>query len=1095
MKILKLRFQNLNSLYGEWLIDFTAPEIQDSGLFAITGSTGGGKSTLLDAICLALYGQTPRLESINASSNELMSKHTGECYAELEYQIGNSQYLSRWHQKRARSKADQKLQPAKREISLWSESTHNYTPIAEKLKAVDTKVEQVTGMDFQRFTRTILLAQGNFASFLKADDESRSKLLEQITGTDIYSKISTKVHERHREEETKLKEINMRLESVKLLTPEEIKSLSSEQQELKITVKDLGEKRQNTVTKINWLNSLTSLKEKQTSNNKLLDEHQDHLQKFGIKQHQLEQGERALKVQQFYHPVQSGRKNIELLKEREVALVKQITKHSNDLKQAIKISSKAEQDHQAKEALITEQRPLWVEIRRLDTQLITLTEQTKDAQAKKNKLETNLLNEKQLGATLVTKKINLETELASTQTYLENNPSDEQVATRIEGIQSQISQRNHTSDQLSQLAIKSKDLSLKMDKGREFIAKQTNIVNTAQETAKAAESHLTKSQTNLNILLNGKLAREYEKEVTHLNEKKDLELKIQSLEDHRHNLNHGEECPLCGSENHPFLDNKEGQSRESKLSLIITEISKTETLLKSISKAEQLVKTSRNAEEKSNIQLDSETEKLQSFKERFAEIEEQKLALETEANTNSNKLVEIDTHLKERLSDLTTVTQDTKLDEDLLEQILTDLTKRSKQWLEATQKAEPIRANLQQTTIEINKHEDRIKTHRLAFNTQDKELKIWQDNLETATQQRQQKFSDKIVNDVESSMSTELKNLANQHTTATSAQHAAERSLAENQQSQKDNSQQLSDAVAKLSEDTVTYNNALSKQQFVNEEAFRSALLDESVLTELRSESDTLKSNGLKLTTLAKSLQDELKTQLHKALTTENLDKLTELLSEFNTQHESKNQQLGKIHERLKNHQENIERQTEDADKLSKQQQILKVWKHLHSLIGSADGKKYRNYAQGLTFEWVVRIANTKLQDITDRYLLTRDKEAPLQLNVIDNYQGGEERSTKNLSGGESFIISLALALGLSQMVSENIQMDSLFLDEGFGTLDDKTLEVAMEALSALRQDGKLIGVISHVSELKERVTTQITVTTTSGGKSLLAGPGVRSLN
>ena len=120
--------------------------------------------------------------------------------------------------------------------------------------------------------------------------------------------------------------------------------------------------------------------------------------------------------------------------------------------------------------------------------------------------------------------------------------------------------------------------------------------------------------------------------------------------------------------------------------------------------------------------------------------------------------------------------------------------------------------------------------------------------------------------------------------------------------------------------------------------------------------------------------------------------------------------------------------------------------------------------------------ANRRLREMTDRYLLIRDEEQPLELNVIDNYQAGEIRSTKNLSGGESFIVSLALALGLSQMASRNVRVDSLFLDEGFGTLDEDALETALETLAGLRQDGKLIGVISHVAALKERIGTQIQV-------------------
>ena len=165
-------------------------------------------------------------------------------------------------------------------------------------------------------------------------------------------------------------------------------------------------------------------------------------------------------------------------------------------------------------------------------------------------------------------------------------------------------------------------------------------------------------------------------------------------------------------------------------------------------------------------------------------------------------------------------------------------------------------------------------------------------------------------------------------------------------------------------------------------------------------------------------------------------------------------------------------------------------WEKLHGLIGSSDGKKYRNFAQGLTFELMVSHANRQLEKMTDRYLLIRDDQQPLELNVVDNYQAGEIRSTKNLSGGESFIVSLTLALGLSKMASRKVRVDSLFLDEGFGTLDEEALETALETLSGLKQDGKLIGIISHVSALKERIGTQINITPVSGGRSSLWGPG-----
>ena len=145
--------------------------------------------------------------------------------------------------------------------------------------------------------------------------------------------------------------------------------------------------------------------------------------------------------------------------------------------------------------------------------------------------------------------------------------------------------------------------------------------------------------------------------------------------------------------------------------------------------------------------------------------------------------------------------------------------------------------------------------------------------------------------------------------------------------------------------------------------------------------------------------------------------------------------------ERIKEKQSAIEAQKKECHR----------WEKLHGLIGSADGKKYRNFAQGLTFELMVSHANQQLKKMTDRYLLIRDDQQPLELNVVDNYQAGEIRSTKNLSGGESFIVSLTLALGLSKMASRKVRVDSLFLDEGFGTLDEEALETALETLSGLQ--------------------------------------------
>ena len=157
-------------------------------------------------------------------------------------------------------------------------------------------------------------------------------------------------------------------------------------------------------------------------------------------------------------------------------------------------------------------------------------------------------------------------------------------------------------------------------------------------------------------------------------------------------------------------------------------------------------------------------------------------------------------------------------------------------------------------------------------------------------------------------------------------------------------------------------------------------------------------------------------------------------------------------------------------------------------MIGAADGNKYREFVQGLTLDNLVQLANQEMGNLHQRYQLKRNQEDKLALQVVDLWQANTVRDVKTLSGGESFLVSLGLALALSNLVSHKTQIESLFLDEGFGTLDGNTLEVALEALERLNASGKLIGIISHVDALKERINHQIHVTKgASAGFSQLA--------
>ena len=207
-------------------------------------------------------------------------------------------------------------------------------------------------------------------------------------------------------------------------------------------------------------------------------------------------------------------------------------------------------------------------------------------------------------------------------------------------------------------------------------------------------------------------------------------------------------------------------------------------------------------------------------------------------------------------------------------------------------------------------------------------------------------------------------------------------------------------------------------------------------------------------------------------------------------------QTIGGTNEQLKHDLEMHEKFDELDEELRTKEAELGRWKQLDKWLGGMGGEKFKRYAQGITLRQLLACANPHLDSMTQgRYVMTWDPESrdaeKLLPSIVDRDQGGETRPVSNLSGGERFQVSLALALGLSEMSSERLSVDSLFLDEGFGTLDGKTLEAALDTLCRIQQDGKLIGIISHVAEVGERIPTQIEVRKVGGGLSVLSGAGV----
>ena len=250
MKILLLKFRNINSLSGETTIDFTNPVFINDGLFAITGKTGAGKSTILDAISLALYGKTPRVD-ITGDENAVMTRGEKDCFSEIVFEISDKKWKASWKQEKTRTGS---LKPVNRQIADYDNKI-----IADQVRICNAEIIKIIGLTFEQFTKVIMLAQGSFAAFLQADKNDKGELLEQITGTEIYGEISKKVYERNRIERDKFDKILIEIGAIKIFSEEEINRYNNEIEDLTKNKEQIDSELKKLESAQNWLINLAEL--------------------------------------------------------------------------------------------------------------------------------------------------------------------------------------------------------------------------------------------------------------------------------------------------------------------------------------------------------------------------------------------------------------------------------------------------------------------------------------------------------------------------------------------------------------------------------------------------------------------------------------------------------------------------------------------------------------------------------------------------------------------------------------------------------------------------------------------------------------------
>ncbi|MBN0988304.1 AAA family ATPase [Amphritea pacifica] len=1215
MKILSLQFKNLNSLKGEWKIDFTQSPFVENGLFAITGPTGAGKTTLLDAICLALYHQTPRLGLITTSTNEIMTRGTAESSAEVQFEVKGKAYRAHWSMRRSRGKADGNLQQA--DVELAEVATG--AVLATQIKQKSDTIEQITGLDFARFTKSMLLSQGEFAAFLNAKEAERAELLEELTGTEIYGQISERVHLHFAEAKQKLAELNSQAKGVQLLTEEQTQSLQDEltrlqqqQSELKVTLAASS-------AHLHWWQQYEQALQDQTTNTERLQIVREQYHQAQPDLLRLQQSEPAEQLRTPYMLLQDARKQLENSQQAitekqqsEQALKTRMETAVATYEQQSVVLNTAKQQHEQQEQLINEQvvpldQMISAEQTRLNDKDHSLKETVSKREASQQQLSS--LNEQLKKQTQELETVDLYLQqhkadgslkqyLGQWQVQAEQVLAQEGVVTQLiekqTGVQQQLTELQNTyvadetqyqtaladTAKLEQVWQQANNASVAASEQGDIdtLEQQRERLNTdytlllelqqlslrwqrlekeRQEKQVSEKSEQT-GQTRLKQTRD-QLREQYKKQEQLLKALSKLVTQDEQLAQFRAELQAGEACPLCGSHEHPKLDSQQhgetaDQSQtirdreiaEQELNAIKEQGQETAAALASVERhlqelaqrlsaiqteqsalAQQWQQTAtplpldfpvtdndslqryQAAEQIKRQQLADAIQQLKSLNKQRDDARQQwdnaqrtteqlsnKLQLSEQAIANlSKRLLEIQQDKNTRSEQLTAQRDSfaAQLTEQgyrppeaqALQAWLEAKGQDAKQWDEFSVKKEQLSTHLNRLSIEQSHCQEALTELEKQLTQRQQEREQLSQSLQLLKHQRHELFGDGLVSEARRESQAWLLLVENDYKTAQETRHQLSgdhKALLAELSSQQ---QALKGLQNRLAERQAGWTAALSESPFGSEAAFQQALLSEPERKRLIEQKQQLDSELER----AKALLDHAEQALNAVRKHPHANQYQQIpkaeveaqISQLNHTLEQLAKRVGEISNELTSDQTRRQDQQALFNEISAYTEHYDDIQYLHSLIGSQKGDKFRKFAQGLTLDNLVHLANQQLERLHGRYLLKRKQDAGLELSVLDTWQGDIERDTKTLSGGESFLVSLALALALSDLVSHKTSIDSLFLDEGFGTLDSETLDIALDALDNLNATGKMIGVISHIEAMKERIPAQLKVIKKSG--------------
>lgn len=983
MKILAIRGRNLASLEGDFEIDFTVEPLLSAGIFAISGPTGAGKSTLLDTMCLALFARTPRTDQAKENnvklqdvSNEqlsqsdprfLLRRGTSSGFAEVDFMALNGhRYRTRWSVARARDKENGRLQnPRLALYNLDKEEEEQGTRSDLQARIID-----LIGLTFEQFTRSVLLAQNDFSTFLKAEQGEKASLLEKLTGTELYSAISRQIFERNARAKEAFDLIQTRIQGIELLTDEEENDLRIR---LAGTEKEL-----------------------------------QRVEKAKAEQQALQEAVRSIEQQITIRQRQQKEAADKLVHATELLTV---ARHEYE---------KGVEEQQQSEARFKSLQQEILQARKLDIQLdAAIRDLSHSEQQLKNVTLRKGEAEKKYQAAILRQKLGME-EIARLTAWRERYKEKESIAEQLSALllhldaasaaRSGVEAANRSIETLRQEVVAL---------NKQLAGLQQTSANKQQALKQAEEDY-----RSLEEKLKAVDASALDKQIEKLRQEREQLLIEQArleasgnIKDLRGRLQDGQPCPVCGSTHHPFV-NQAPVAPVSTLTLQLQDLS---------NKKETYIAHTRH----------------------LARLQQQLLQLHKELADSEAACK--DMIGKQQLSVSRQEREETIVKEQSVQltQSLSaaDLLFGNGEWQKAwLRNPETFRKTL--TDFARQWHENTEKLHQLERqeSTQKAECESLASFLPSLEKQAEESGQLHEKNRAAfSSLQAERKKLLNGRSADSVEQEYIRRM------------EELKERLKKLSA-TQTEQSGIADQT--------RGIADQIAKDLTEASADLLRRKAALDKWTADYLDSSGGEPLEVILSRYTQEK-TELAFRLRTQTENKAKVSG-LQEEL-----NVRRTESER------------WAKLNELAGSADGAKFRRIAQGYTLDILLNYANVQLRELTRRYRLERVPET-LALQVIDRDMCDEVRTVHSLSGGESFLVSLALALGLSSLSSNRMRVESLFIDEGFGSLDAETLRVAMDALESLRTQGRKIGVISHVQEMTERIPVRICVNRAGNGRSFL---------